>query len=329
MSMSDFTGMFDDGSDLDARLEAASHMLKQAADEEGVDLNQFSEEELGDMIGNLADDDGGQGDEGYEGKTASDITVADVSLELHKRAAAEDFDLTQLHPQEYSELFDKVAAELTDPYVAEENQKLAAQAANMDELGRIAARGFVDEINKIAADEEHPRRRRDDDDEDEVDIKVKKAQQLLKEANWAGDAYRSAKGRVGGAVSRVKHEARKLHGKAKDKYTGTIEGAKKKYEGHLNESGGREMMRQSGQSRSVAFGPGISGEERRFGGVAKGRGRIEGAAGATGLIGASAAGHHAYKNRDQGGRRGKHAGLEDAGLVADAIEVLRAAGYDL
>ena len=228
--MSDLTGMYDDGTDLDSRLEQASYLLKQAADESGVDLNEFSEDELSDMLGDIAedddDDDDGDDDEDdddYEegGKMASDLTVADVSLELTKRAAYEGIDLTELDPGDYHELFDKVASEMTDPYYYEESQKLAAQAQSMDELGRIAARGFVDEVNKLAAMEE-----------DDVDYRLGRAQDiLLKQAgikDWASKGWSKAK-ELG---SRAANWERTQHGRL----GGVIRG-KKRSSGDLAEFG--------------------------------------------------------------------------------------------
>jgi hypothetical protein len=195
--MSDFAEMLDNNNtDLDTRIQIASDMVKQAAEEEGYDVTSFSQEELGVMIGGLVDsmssNDNGKtaGDE-----TAPQLTYADVALELNKRAAAQGVDLSQLDPVEFSQVYDKIAAELSDPEYAEEAQKVAAQEQQMDHYGRVAARGFVDEINKLAADEEK-HDKEDDDDEDEKKEKVAgKVQELIaKGKGHASKAWGATKG---------------------------------------------------------------------------------------------------------------------------------------
>lgn len=298
----DLTGMYDDSSSLDQRIEIATHLLKQAADEQNVDLDDFSEEDLSNMITEMVSEDGdqggeddgdyeGQGDggEGGEGKTAGDITVADVALELTKRASAQGVDLSDLDPDVYSEIFDKVAMEMTSPEFVEEQQKLAEQIETMDQLGRIAARGFVDEINKLAADDDgdHRRHRRhDDDDEEEVDIKVKKA--ALKD--HARKAWNAAKG-VGGKTVNAARSA-----------GARVANAERSASEHV----GRRTSRQMGPQTQEAM-------------RSRGRKVMGGVGGTLALTGGGAAVH---------GRR-KKASLEDAAAVADAIDILRAAGYDL
>jgi hypothetical protein len=296
--MNDLTGMFEDSADLEERIGYASQLLKQAADETGVDLDSLSEEDLSGMLTELvtegAGEGGGHGGEGgqegggggeggegggggEEGKTASEITVADVALEITKRAAAQGVDLSEVDPDVYGEIFDKVASEMADPEFAEEQQKWAAQAANMDELGRVAARGFVDEINKLAADkDDDDKKDKDEDDDDEVDIKVKKAA-LKEKAKALAAGARAVGGRAGNSLGRA--------------------------ERRISESVGRGTSKNKTQNFEAMQN--------------RGRKVIGGAAGASVATGAAA--HH----------RSKKAGLEDAALVADAIEVLRAAGYDL
>ncbi len=257
--MSDLTGMFDGGTDLDLRLEQASILLKQAADEQGVDLNSFSEDELAGMLHDIATEEGGNGGEQYaEGgdeKTASDVTYADVSLELTKRAAAEGVDLSQLHPDQYNELFDKVAAEMTDP----EMQKWAAQVSQMDELGRVAARSFVDEINKLASYE------------DDTMERMKRA---------AATAVMRAGGGSPGRLARAGTWLKDLPGKAE-----------KAYGDHLRRSGRNEIARQGGTSRGYVD-KAISAEEREGVGRAIHRARMHGAAGVGATGAAALASHH-------------------------------------
>lgn len=300
--MDDLTGMFDEGTDLDARLEAASHILKQAADEEGVDLNSLSEEDLSGMLANIVESDEGEGGGMENGKTAGDVTVADVSLELTKRAAAEGVDLSALDTETYEELFDKVASEMTDPYYFEEAQKWAQQAANMDELGRIAARGFADEIDKLAGDDDH--RRRDDDDEDEVDVKVKKAARMLKLAATpmrAGGYLGVREGLSDAAHSAGKYVKGKVH-----------RGLERVGNYAIDRAAGEKGFHQSS---SLA-------RRRSLGGKL-----VAGGSAGTAAVGGGGyyGGKKLMESRDGGGRR-KKASLDE---LAYAVDVFRAHGYDL
>lgn len=296
--MNDLTGMFDQGTELDARLEQAGYILKQAADEEGVDLAEYSNEDVSEMLANIMDNDGagageGGGDE-YEGKTAADITVADVSLELNKRAAAEGFDLSQLDAGTYEELFDKVASEMTDPYYHEEQQKWAAHAENMDQLGRIAAQGFVDEINKIAADE-------DDDDDDDEDKKIKKASYLLKQAIYekvrTPGVRESLRGAATAAGRKIKGGVNRAFERVGNKAIDTAAGEK-------------GMHQVSSVARRQQLGRRVTGA----------------AAGGTAGVGAAAYGGKRLMDKGEGKGRKKKASLEE---VAYAVDILRASGYDL
>lgn len=294
--MNDLTGMFDQGTELDARLEQAGYILKQAADEEGVDLSEYSNEDVSEMLANIMDDgEGGEGGEEYEGKTASDITVADVSLELNKRAAAEGFDLSQLEPGVYEELFDKVASEMVDPEYREEQQKWAAHAENMDQLGRIAAQGFVDEINKIAADED------DKDDDDDEDKKIKKASYLLKQAIYekvrTPGVRESLRGAATAAGRKIKGAVNRGFERVGNKAIDTAAGEK-------------GMHQVSSIARRQQLGRRVSGA----------------AAGGTAAVGGGAYGAKRLSDRGDKGGRKKKASIEE---VAYAVDILRAAGYDL
>lgn len=231
MPQQDLSSMFDSSSDLATRIEVASHMLKEAADDQGVDLSTFSQEDLSEMLSDIVadNDNGGAKTASDEGQGAGEVTYADVSLELTKRAAAEGVDLTDLDRETYEELFSKVAEELTNPEVAEEANKIAAQEAHMEELGRVAARGFVDEINKLAAEEEKKDDdKKDDDDEDEKEKKAAFKEKIKEKAKeFGGKALahaRSAGSAAGkkerGASSSIGEGIRKLRGKApgKDQY---------------------------------------------------------------------------------------------------------------
>lgn len=152
--------------DMDTQLTVAADTLMKIAAQEGVDLDTLDEQTVASLLGDLMKQASTETVVTPAAKTASaatgtELTAAVVSRELVKRAAAENLDLNALTDPEYQQVFDKVAAEMADPQYAEkvaeaeEAEKLAsAQAAQMDELGRIAARGFHDELAKLAGDDE-------------------------------------------------------------------------------------------------------------------------------------------------------------------------------
>lgn len=225
--MNNLTGMYEEGQELDDRILAACQTLEKIAAEEDVDLGSMSQEDLQDMISHVMESGasgpnndngggeggedghgaGGEGAEGAEGgsegdKAASAISTLDVVMELNKRASAEGIDLSQWSREDYEAAFEKVAAELSDP----EQQKVAAVYAQMDELGRVAARGFVDEINKLAADDDKEKAKKDDDeDEDDAEMKVKKA--AAKEKILAGAKALGAKARQVGSAAAGKEKS--------------------------------------------------------------------------------------------------------------------------
>src|SRR3954470_17052401 len=116
MALQDLTDMFA-SPDVESRIEAATYLLKQAADEQGVNLEDFSEDDLSEMLTDIAttgesDNDNGGGYD--EGKTAGyGPSVAEVALEITKRAAYEGIDLSEFDADDYAEVFDKVAADMS------------------------------------------------------------------------------------------------------------------------------------------------------------------------------------------------------------------------
>jgi hypothetical protein len=150
--------------DLDTELAAAGELLQKIAQQEGVDLSELSDEDVAELMVDLlpktAADEGEHKSarEEYEyrkreTKMASEITFADVAVELSKVAANEGIDLDGLSRGQYHELFDIVAESMQDPDYME--NKLAQDEANAklaeaDALGRYMARAFMDEQQKIA-----------------------------------------------------------------------------------------------------------------------------------------------------------------------------------
>ena len=164
--------------DLDVELAAAGELLQKIAEQEGIDLSQLSDEDVAELMADLlpktAADEGEHESareessenpkkkKKEEAKMASDVTFADVAVELNKVAANEGIDLDSLDRAQYHELFDIVAESMQDPEYME--NKLAEDEANAklaeaDALGRYMARAFMDEQEKIAESAAQKRKR--------------------------------------------------------------------------------------------------------------------------------------------------------------------------
>jgi hypothetical protein len=149
---------------VDTELNAAADLLQKVAEDAGIDLETLPEEKVAELLHEIMGTPVAAAVEpaktaGAETETATpaELTAADVSLELTKRAAAENIDLVGCTPEEYKAAFDLVASEMSDPSYGTkvaEAEKVAQELAHMDEMGRVAARGFYDELNKLAEDDD-------------------------------------------------------------------------------------------------------------------------------------------------------------------------------
>lgn len=147
---------------LDSQYAQAAQFLVKIAEENDVDLESLSEEQLAELLGEVKDEledaqEGEGGDDAPppppEEKTVeekiSQLTHADVALELSKLAALEGVDMTKVAAHEYTQAFDELAAAMqTEEYwgmkvaEAEAYEKLA----EADAIGRQMARGFMAEL---------------------------------------------------------------------------------------------------------------------------------------------------------------------------------------
>lgn len=156
--------------DLDVEMAAAGELLQKIAEQEGIDLSQLSDEDVAELMVDLlpktaadegehesareeSSEDRKEKKKKEEAKMASQITFADVAVELNKVAASEGIDLDALDRSEYHELFDIVAESMQDPEYMENKvaqDEATAKLAEADALGRYMARAFMDEQEKIA-----------------------------------------------------------------------------------------------------------------------------------------------------------------------------------
>lgn len=170
--MDDMNDIFNQATDadLDTELAAAGELLQKIAQQEGIDLSQLSDEDVAELMVDLlpktaadegehesareeSSEDRKKEKKKEEAKMASEITFADVAVELNKVAANEGIDLNGLSREQYHELFDIVAESMQDPNYMENKlaeDEASAKLAEADALGRYMARAFMDEQEKIA-----------------------------------------------------------------------------------------------------------------------------------------------------------------------------------
>lgn len=140
------------GEELDAELVAAGQVLGELAKEAGVDLNDLSEQDVADLLLQLRGEDSSgteQTPSVEQNKEASQmdtqITYADVAAELAKVAQEEGIDIGTVSREEYHAAFDELAEKMQDPGYYETQEKIA----EAEEIGRIMARSFVDELEGL------------------------------------------------------------------------------------------------------------------------------------------------------------------------------------
>lgn len=220
--------------EFDTRLVTATERLKEAAAEHGVDLDVLSDEDKTAMLRELMGVDAPRAEETPESKVASEPvppavvetpsaepTFLEVSIELTKRAAAESLDLTVLTPEQYEQVFTKVAADMLaerDPEVQETRAKIAEQEEHWARMGRIAAEAFDERLQKIAEEREAeeaketkeepenkfpPAAKGKDDDKDAEKTKEAMMGKLLGAAKAIGSKGDSALKGVGKGVDRA------------------------------------------------------------------------------------------------------------------------------
>lgn len=230
--MDDFDSIFNPPSDTDADtdLANASAMLNKIAADVGVDLNKLSEETIAELLGDLmpapTHTDTPRAKEAQM-TTPQSPTVADVSLELSKIAAADGIDMTKVSKEEYAEAFDSLAARMASPdyhetkIAAEEEQAKLAEAYHQ---GARMADGFLDRL-KQAEEEE----KKDKEKDKEKDEKEKEASRYSEAANNLKNVAKSHLNELKGHAQekgKALLGAVKDHGmKHKDKYTHGAAGA--------------------------------------------------------------------------------------------------------
>ena len=154
--------------DFETKLAAAGDVLEKLAAERGLNVADFTEQEVSDLLTTIMGEDSGD-KTAYEAapaapaasapaKTASaaapaapQLTYGQVMAEVVKVASANGYDITQATPAELDDAVQKMATLLTTPGYLEKQAALQEKIAEADAMGRIMAHSYVDELGKIAA----------------------------------------------------------------------------------------------------------------------------------------------------------------------------------
>lgn len=288
--------------DLDTELAAAGEMLQKIAEEQGIDLSELDDKDIAelmvDLMPKVAEEhdkdepkpeakaeakDEKKDDEKKAAALPAEVTFADVAVELSKRAAAEEIDLSKLSRDEYHEAYNLVAQSMTSPEYAIEKQaeaEAAAKLAEADALGRHMARSFMDEQAKIAG------------------AKVADAK-TVQEMPRSKTPTKALFGRPETAKDKVESVGRKLREKAV--------GAAKAGDEAIQRGGAKLISKLPDAVKS------------RLGGISAGGARAAGlGAGALGAAGLGAAAYGAKKLMDGDDKKKRSADVE-----AEAIELAR------
>lgn len=195
--------------DFETKLAAAGDVLEKLAAERGLNVADFTEQEVSDLLTTIMGEDGGD-KTAYEAapaapstpaapaKTASaaapaapQLTYGQVMAEVVKVASANGYDITQATPEELDDAVQKMATLLTTPGYLEKQAALQEKIAEADAMGRIMAHSYVDELGKIAAkvaEESKDEKKKEEDEKEEKKASLVRA--LRKTAGEMPEAFK-------------------------------------------------------------------------------------------------------------------------------------------
>lgn len=298
--MEDFDSIFSPPADTDTELANASAILNKIAADTGVDLNKLSEEDIAELLTDLlppSTTTDTTPTPTKEAQMTTQLTTADVALELSKIASDDGIDMSKVSKEEYAEAFDALAARMSDPsyaqtkVAAEEEEAKLAEAYNQ---GARMADGFLDRLKQ--AEEEKEKEEKKDKEKDEKE----------KEAS-----------RYDGIVSRlkgtVKDHAKEIKGQAAEKGRALIGAVKEHGAKHKD-----KYMAGGAAAGGAAVGGGA--------GYAAGSRKKESADEIATKIAAKFL-EDAGFNPETGEKVAAEDGLEELALTALAFQKIAAAGY--
>jgi hypothetical protein len=162
-------------SDFEQKLASAGEMFEKLANEQGLSIEDFSDDEAADILTQIMDGGAGPAIEpktasvetpapaapvaappaaapSIETKLASDpVLYAQAFQEVTKQAEAAGVDVKTVDPKELHEAVVKQASLMSDPAYQAKVAALNEKIAEADMLGRVMAHSYVDELAKIAA----------------------------------------------------------------------------------------------------------------------------------------------------------------------------------
>jgi hypothetical protein len=175
--------------DFETKLAAAGELFEKLASEQGISINDFSDEEAADILTQIMEGGESSGSEMSEepkvahqyqdepvyvqDETAAQLLYAQAFQEVTKQAAAANIDVTSVDPQELHNAVLQQASLMTDPTYQSKVAALNEKVAEADMLGRIMAHSYVDELAKLAAQaEESSEEEKKDEDEEKKEKKA-------------------------------------------------------------------------------------------------------------------------------------------------------------
>lgn len=200
--------------DFETKLAAAGDVLEKLASERGLNVADFTEQEVSDLLSTIMGEDGDKtaaeapitpaaaappAKTAAEAPAAPQLTYGQVMAEVVKVASANGYDITKASPAELDDAVQKMATLLSTPGYLEKQAALQEKVAEADAMGRIMAHAYVDELGKFAA---KAKVAEDKKDEKEKDEKEEKKASLV----------RALRGKTAGEMP----EAFKKHLKGKD-----------------------------------------------------------------------------------------------------------------
>lgn len=217
--------------DLDIDLANASHVLQKIAEQEGIDIDTLSDEDVANLLTELLPPEKiashpqeHQKEETMSTTIPNEITNADVAVELGKIAQAEGIDLNEISREEYHAAFEDLAYRMSDPSYFEEKVASEQRLAEGREFGAAMAEGFVAKLAELEEETEE-----------------------TKEASKAGEIAHAVKE----TVRKTKGQARRAFGKAKDQAGAAVDKAKGAVRGAASAAGESERAFHGGLGRAM------------------------------------------------------------------------------
>lgn len=198
--------------DFETKLAAAGDVLEKLASERGLNVADFTEQEVSDLLSTIMGEDGDKtaaeapiapaaapsAKTAAEAPSGPQLTYGQVMAEVVKVASANGYDITKASPAELDDAVQKMATLLSTPGYLEKQAALQEKVAEADAMGRIMAHAYVDELGKFAAKVAEDKK----DEKDEDEKKEEKKASLV----------RALRGKTAGEMP----EAFKKHLKGKD-----------------------------------------------------------------------------------------------------------------